>query len=84
MADDIKPASVYRPPRVRRLAREQPDENEERFRKKLAELAATESPGRNEKQPAAPPERQPEPGGAAPTEQEDDRPERGRNLDVRT
>ncbi len=39
MTDEIRPTSIYRSRRVKPLSREDREENEERFEKKLAELS---------------------------------------------
>lgn len=84
MAEEIRPARVYVPRRVRRLSREDREENEEQFRKRLAELSAeeeTESRRGNRPPEATPPD---EPQQSGPADRDDEDEALGRNLDLRT
>lgn len=45
MSEEIRPAQIYRSRRVKPLSREDREENEERFRRKLAELNEAEERG---------------------------------------
>jgi len=82
MAEEIKPAGIYRPHRVRPLSREDNDEDEERFHKKLAELVG-ERESEGERADSSP-RRHAGADQAAAGDPADPEPERGRNLDVRT
>ena len=82
MAEEIKPAGIYRPHRVRRLSREDSDEDQERFHKKLAELVGERES--EEERADSSPRRQTGSDQAAAGDSPDPEPERGRNLDVRT
>jgi len=77
MTDEIRPANIHRPRRVRPASRDDREENEERFRKKLAELVGVE-----ERQPDSRSSGEPDTG-------RDEVPARapsdvGRHLDVQT
>jgi hypothetical protein len=82
MAEEIKPANIYRPHRVRPLSREDNDEDEERFHKKLAELVG--EPEADEQGADSSPRRQTDSDQAAADDRTGPEPECGRNLDVRT
>jgi len=45
VSDEIRPTEIYRSRRVKPLSREHREENEERFRKQLAELDGTDEQG---------------------------------------
>ena len=84
MTPKLRPTSVYRPNRLRPVARQDREENDGRFRKKLGELVDEERGGDQ-------PRRNANPQGAAPgrpvQEVPDDdqaEPSVGRNIDVRT
>ncbi|MHC4481834.1 MAG: hypothetical protein ACYS1C_12830 [Planctomycetota bacterium] len=84
MADEIRPSRIFMPRRVKRTSREDREENEERFRKKLAELSAEDQPeDRSGNAPAVP-----QPQGQADHDAEPEAPAGGpgvgRNLDLRT
>ncbi len=74
MAEELKPVSFYRPGRLRPVNREDREENEQRFHKKLSELADEQGEhpdgeaGQDDRQPAeqkqaTPPETPPGVGG---------------------
>jgi hypothetical protein len=79
MADEIRPVRISMPRRVGQVSRENREENDERFRKVLAEAGGEEKPAprREDRRDASPPEQPP-----AGTDQEP--PEVGRHLDLRT
>ncbi len=80
MADEIRPVGVPRARRVRSLSREDREENEERFQKKLAELTGA---GEEEEQGSEP---EPHRDSGDPAEGPAGEPDahRGRHLDVET
>jgi hypothetical protein len=84
MTEDLRPSRISLPRRVRRVSPEDREENEERFRKKLAELAGEEESGRSSRQPR----QQPVPGSETEdtqrVDEDDEHPSIGRNLDLRT
>jgi hypothetical protein len=91
MPEEIRPASINRPRRVRSLSREEREErgeNRDRFSRELTELARDDLPGRRDGN--QPPTEEPAPEGR--TEQtradaageEDVPPGLGRNLDITT
>ncbi len=78
MTDEIRPAQLYRARRVRPLSREDREENEARFHKKLAELAEAADRRRHGEGQGqdSPPDREHEPR-QAPSHM-------GRHLDIET
>ncbi|KPK66190.1 MAG: hypothetical protein AMK73_00870 [Planctomycetes bacterium SM23_32] len=81
MAEEIRPARIVLPRRVRQVSREDREENEERFRKKLAELTDEQERTRDEHRDA---HERAEAGDEPPEHERDGDPKRGRNLDLRT
>lgn len=85
MSDEIRPVGLNRPRRIRPLSREDREENEERFRKKLAELTGLE-----QETDASPKDRSEEqqaddtPHDAATAAPAKDALQTGRHLDVET
>ena len=79
MADEIRPARIFMPRRVGQVSRDNREENDERFRKVLAEAGSEEKPAPRREDPrdASPPEQPP--AGTDP-----EPPEVGRHLDLRT
>ena len=79
MAEEIRPAKIFMTRRVGQVLREDREENDERFRKALAEAGGEEKPAprREDRRDASVPEEPP-----AGTDQEP--PEVGRHLDLRT
>jgi hypothetical protein len=80
MTEEIRLPDITIPRRIRRVSPEDREENEERFRKKLAELTAEEEDGEGHR-------RSPPQSGAAGAEVVDEDEEQsgvGRNLDLRT
>jgi hypothetical protein len=84
MTSKLKPTRIYRPGHLRPVSREGREENDGRFRKKLAELVADEH-GDDQPRPDAKARIQ-EPEQAAKEAWNDDEadPSVGRNIDVRT
>ena len=84
MTEDIKPVPIYRPHHLKPLPRQAREENNERFRKQLAELAdghGEEPEAENKRNRPTPiPEEQPH-ASDGPT---DEGPAVGRNLDMST
>ncbi len=78
MADEIRPVRIPVPRRVREVSREDREENEERFRKKLAEALEDEDKAAGDEGDAR--GRKPDEAGPEP---DDDTP-LGHNIDLRT
>jgi len=79
MTEEIRPVNIPRPRRVKALSREDREENEERFQKKLAELSGLSDKEPDADRDAEHQEQPPEEGhsGKAP-------PHMGTHLDVET
>jgi len=83
MGDEIRPPSISVPRRVREVTREDREENEERFRKKLSELTQdTEADQGRAKRVPAPVDRPAE--DATPADADEAQSPLGRNIDLRT
>lgn len=89
MPDEIRPASINRPRRVRSLSRDEREErgeNRDRFTHDLAELARDGLPGRRDDARPDPsePQGRPEPNTTEPPPDDATPGTLGRNLDITT
>jgi hypothetical protein len=84
MSEDIKPVHIYRPHHLRPLSRQVREENNERFRKQLAELAERDGEeseaGKKRNRPMPKPQEQP----PATENKTQEGSAVGRNLDMST
>jgi hypothetical protein len=84
MTEDIRPSRISLPRRVRRVSPEDREENEERFRKKLAELAGGEESSDSSREPGQEPVPEPEAADTQRADGDEEQSSIGRNLDLRT